>query len=174
VLAAFEEHGQFAARIAAQVIRAYVLKQRARENNVAYVPRVEAAPGMEQVPVASPAVLAALRDHDSVSDEHDRTVLAAALQPADATSGRRPVNSPPEGTDLALLFSGKTKAALAAAAALVRHPSVARAPAAGDRLPATDIEMAAFWSTSSRQGGLDSLHANRYVIKLPQKLESRN
>jgi penicillin-binding protein 2 len=48
------EHGQFAARIAAQVIKAYVDKQRKRALKVA------AAPGMDHEPLASGAVMAAL------------------------------------------------------------------------------------------------------------------
>jgi penicillin-binding protein 2 len=47
------EHGQFAARIAAAVVKAYVLKQRGRETKVA------AAPGLEKTPAASQAVVAA-------------------------------------------------------------------------------------------------------------------
>ncbi|HEU5450981.1 MAG TPA: penicillin-binding protein 2, partial [Terriglobales bacterium] len=131
------EHGQFAARIASQVIRAYVQKQRARENKIAYAPALKAAPGLENVPVASPAVLAALRDHDPALDRQDRTELAQ-------------LGSQPEGTASAVPHSGSTEAARAAAG----HKPPA-ASAADDR-----IEMSGFWNS----GGSDELHANRYII----------
>jgi penicillin-binding protein 2 len=66
------EHGQFAARIAAQVIRAYVQKQRARENKIAYAPALKAAPGMEE-------------EHDGALDRQERLEVAQReQQPATA------------------------------------------------------------------------------------------
>jgi penicillin-binding protein 2 len=57
------EHGYLAARAAAQVIKAYVEKQRARQNNQNLY-RAMAAPGMEDPRTACDAVLAALAHGD--------------------------------------------------------------------------------------------------------------
>ena len=133
------EHGQFAARIAAQVIRAYVQKQRARENKIAYAPALKAAPGMEEVPVASPAVLAALHDHDAALDPQDRTELAA---------------------DFAARESGERR--LEAAATAGRMPALL--PNNSQVRATDDIEMAGFWGAA----GSDQLHANKYLIHLPR------
>ena len=72
------EHGQFAARIAAQVVKAFVDKQRAREKDPNLY-RSEVAPGLEGEPIASPAVLAALHSDPSAIPSAERTVLTAEL-----------------------------------------------------------------------------------------------
>ncbi len=75
------EHGYLAARVASQVIKAYVEKQRARQKNDNLY-RAEAAPGMEDVPVASPAVLAAIknRDDNNIPRPERRKLLAELAQ----------------------------------------------------------------------------------------------
>ena len=78
------EHGQFAARIAAQVVKAYVEKQRKRVTKMA-----TAAPGMEQEPVASPAVLAALRSRRESIPSNERQELMAEVQQRNQELGAR-------------------------------------------------------------------------------------
>jgi penicillin-binding protein 2 len=70
------EHGQFAARIAAQVIKAYVTKQRNRPVKVA-----AAAPGLQDAPVASEAVLAAAESGDKLVPATQRRELLAQTSP---------------------------------------------------------------------------------------------
>jgi hypothetical protein len=72
------EHGYLAARAAAQVIKAYVEKQRARQNNQNLY-RATAAPGLENPPVASPAVLAAIHSKAVPADER-KALLAEVRQ----------------------------------------------------------------------------------------------
>src|ERR1041385_143520 len=90
------EHGQFAARIAAQVVKAFVDKQRAKAKDQT-LHRASAAPGLENVPAASPAVLAAMTSDsvplpDSIRQEiADRSErVSPAAQRAKATGARRP------------------------------------------------------------------------------------
>ena len=150
------EHGQFAARIAAQVVKAYVMKQRARENKVAYAPALKAAPGMEQVPLASPAVLEALRDHDSALDRQDRIELAQEFSARDATL--------PEKSS-AVVAASRQNVGGALVAASTAGTKRAAGPLSNDR-QSSDIEMAGFWS-EPRKTGLDGLHAERYIIHMP-------
>jgi penicillin-binding protein 2 len=75
------EHGQFAARIAAQVIKAFVEKQRAREKDPNLY-RSEVAPGLEHEPFASPAVLAAMHSDPGAIPSAERRVLTAELNRA--------------------------------------------------------------------------------------------
>jgi hypothetical protein len=72
------EHGQYAARIAAQVIKAFVEKQRAREKDPNLY-RSEVAPGLQNEPVASPAVLAAMHADPNAIPAAERRVLSAEL-----------------------------------------------------------------------------------------------
>jgi penicillin-binding protein 2 len=64
------EHGQFAARIAAAVVKAYVLKQRGRETKVA------AAPGLEKTASSSRAVIAAPKAHIPVNESEQSVEVA--------------------------------------------------------------------------------------------------
>lgn len=72
------EHGQFAARIAAQVIKAFVDKKRAQTKDQNLY-RASAAPGMEHAPVASAAVLAAMNSNPTSIPSAERTQIATAL-----------------------------------------------------------------------------------------------
>ena len=75
------EHGYLAARASAQVVKAYVEKQRARQNNQNLY-RAAAAPGMEHLPVASEAVLTAVESRDkAVPTKERRELLAEIAQP---------------------------------------------------------------------------------------------
>jgi penicillin-binding protein 2 len=82
------EHGYLAARAAAQVIKAYVEKQRARQNNQNLY-RATAAPGMENPPPASAAVMAAVNS-PSIPKDEKKALLAEIAQrntPALARTG---------------------------------------------------------------------------------------
>ena len=81
------EHGQFAARIAAQVVKAFVDKQRARTKNETLY-RASAAPGLENAPIASAAVLAAMHSDPNSIPAAERTEIAAELG-APRPCGRR-------------------------------------------------------------------------------------
>ncbi len=72
------EHGQFAARMAAMVIKAFVDKQRAKTKDQTLY-RASAAPGLENAPVASAAVLAAMKSDPSTISASERTELAAKI-----------------------------------------------------------------------------------------------
>jgi membrane peptidoglycan carboxypeptidase len=69
------EHGQFAARIAAQVVKAFVDKQRAKTKDQTLY-RASAAPGLESVPAASPALLAAMKANPDSIPAAERDVIA--------------------------------------------------------------------------------------------------
>jgi hypothetical protein len=75
------EHGQFAARIAAQVIKAFVDKKRAQSKDQTLY-RASAAPGLDHPPVASPAILAAMNSDPNSVPAAERTEIAAALRNA--------------------------------------------------------------------------------------------
>ena len=68
------QHGYLAARVASQVVKAYVEKQRQKDTHVA-----TAAPGMEREPVASAAVLAALQGADPGVPARERNMLLAEV-----------------------------------------------------------------------------------------------
>ncbi len=83
------EHGYLAARVSAQVIKAFVEKQRAREKNENLY-RAAAAPGMGHEPVASAAVLAALNSRDPILPAGERRELLVELAHRDARSPALP------------------------------------------------------------------------------------
>ncbi len=81
------EHGRLAARLATQVIKAYVEKQRARmKNDNLY--RASAAPGMESVPLASPAVLAKAGGTDL--SQREIALAARLVRPASTAVTNKP------------------------------------------------------------------------------------
>jgi penicillin-binding protein 2 len=130
------EHGYLAARASAQVIKAYVEKQRARQNNQNLY-RAAAAPGMERLPVASEAVLAALESRDkAVPTQQRRELLAEIAQrqrrpDAAATAGLEPALPSDESFEMAGFYGepdpdGHGEASHAARFKVMLHP---RAPA---------------------------------------------
>lgn len=132
------EHGQFAARIAAQVIKAFVDKQREREKDPNLY-RSEVAPGLQYEPIASPAVLAAMKSDPSAIPSAERQVLTAELN-----RNRRTGVSP-------VTLAGGRNAGVS--------PAVPRPATRG---PRPDIEISGFWGGDIS----DRLHAGRFKIKL--------
>ena len=130
------EHGQFAARIAAQVVKAFVDKQRAREKDPNLY-RSEVAPGLQNEPIASPAVLAAMKSDPSVIPSAERKVLVAELN-----RDRNTADLP--GTPHPKAYATNQR------------------PRPEALSPATYIEMAGFWGGD----GSDHLHAGRFKVKL--------
>lgn len=134
------EHGQFAARIAAQVVKAFVDKQRAKTKDQTLY-RASAAPGLENAPVASLAVLAAMNSDPHSVPAAERTEITARLgRNADGTAklarsrkssmvdGRRSTEfemtgfwGGGEGEDADHLHAGKFKVKLTAPLAAVVH-----------------------------------------------------
>jgi penicillin-binding protein 2 len=132
------EHGQFAARIAAQVVKAFVDKQRARTKDQTLY-RASAAPGLEHVPAASPAVLAAMQSDPALIPPAERMEIAArstgvspvtlARQGKLATGNRRPATEfemtgfwgEPGGENGDRLHAGRFKMKLRAPIAAVVH-----------------------------------------------------
>jgi len=75
------EHGQFAARIAAQVVKAFVDKQRAKTKDQTLY-RAAAAPGLENLPAASAAVLAAMQSDTGLVPASERAEIATKFKSA--------------------------------------------------------------------------------------------
>ncbi len=135
------EHGKLAARLATQVIKAFVDKQRARQNNQMLY-RAAAAPGMNHVPVASPAVLAAWQDGELRGA--NRREIAAALR--EHVLEQRPDQ-------------------LAAAP----ERRVRRAAVSAIGKPASDrVEVAGFWSVPDEHGEPNGVAAGRFFIPVPR------
>jgi penicillin-binding protein 2 len=116
------EHGQFAARIAAQVVKAFVDKQRAKTKDQTLY-RASAAPGLESVPAASPAVLAAMKADPDLIPGAERTEIATRV---DRSTGLSPVT----------LARGRTYK-----------------PTTSNRQLTTDFEMAGFWGEPGGEEG---------------------
>jgi penicillin-binding protein 2 len=135
------EHGYLAARLCAQVIRVFVEKQRHRNVKMA-----RAAPGLEHVPLASPAVLAALQaEEDGLVPQAERRQILAELRqaargpaaPALSASRRLPISNEP---------------------ALTRNEQ---------RTTSNDtFEMAGFWNSGAADEK-EGLHAARFRVLLP-------
>ncbi len=97
------EHGRLAARLATQVIKAFVDKQRAKEKNDNLY-RASAAPGMENPPVASDAVRAALRSN--ILDRNQRHNLLAEVVQREASSGFSAARAQKHGADDSVEMAG--------------------------------------------------------------------
>jgi len=101
------EHGRLAARLATQVIKAFVDKQRAREKNENLY-RASAAPGMERLPVASDAAMTALRSNTLPPDQ--RNELLAQVVKREGSAGLAPPvsarNKPGKQADDSIEFAG--------------------------------------------------------------------
>jgi penicillin-binding protein 2 len=137
------EHGYLAARLASQVIKAFVEKERARQNNQTLY-RAAAAPGMDQVPVASPAVIAAMRAGELHGE--DRREIAAALRQGSMWHESVWHGSPAR-----------------ASIPVTAHGSKARAtPGTGP----DSIEVAGFWGIPDDDGHADGLAAGKFEINL--------
>ncbi len=89
------QHGYLAARVASQVVKAYVDKQRQSQTHVA-----TAAPGLEREPAASAAVLAALQGGDPAVPAREKPMLLTevsrreARQAVPAVEGRAAPSDP--------------------------------------------------------------------------------
>ena len=160
------EHGQFAARIAAQVIRSFVLKKRAREKNDLLYRTVAAAPGLQNVPAASPAVLAALNSPDmGLIPAGERAELGAALAETNAPAAR--TTRQKLGAQAELSARSARQEFTPGRKPGVTSASAVPARVAGVRKPDDEIEIAGFWGVQSpnKEDG-DSMKAARFKLKL--------